>query len=241
MHHLAVLSDIHGNHWALEAVLADLATQPPDGIVVLGDLAADGPDPAGTLARLRALPSVTFVRGNTDRYLGDLDAVEDPDSKWSDLIATWQWAADRIGDEGCRFLAGLPTDVILDTPAGRVLATHGLPGQDEGRIEPQEELGLKTVDWRGTRVMLVGHTHLPFVLRTAEGTVVNPGSVGLSPQTGWRASYARLDLFAGGQVAVLHRQVEWDVAAYLAAFERGIPPNRKAALMLDALRRLTQT
>ena len=232
---LVVLSDIHGNRWALDAVLADVERQPPDRYVVLGDLVADGPDPAGTLARLRGLPNVTFVQGNTDRYLSDLSAVEDPHSEWSDLIATWQWAADCVGDEGRQFLSGLPTDAFLDTPAGPVLATHGLPGHDERWIEPKGAGDLETLEWHGTRLMLVGHSHIPFVLRGERGTVVNPGSVGLSPQTHWRASYARLDLLPGGQVAVQHRQVEWDVKAYLAAFEDGIPLNRKAAPMLDAL------
>ena len=51
MHRLVVLSDIHGNRWALEAVLADMETQPPDEIIVLGDLLADGPDPVGTFYR----------------------------------------------------------------------------------------------------------------------------------------------------------------------------------------------
>ena len=241
MFRLAVLSDIHGNRWALEAVLGDLARDPPDGTIVLGDLVADGPDPVGTLALLRDLPNATFVQGNTDRYLSDLSAVISPRSEMLDLVHTWQWAVDCLGEEDLRFLASLPTDAFLDTSSGPVLATHGLPGHDEHWIEPKNAEELETLEWHGTRLMLVGHSHIPFVLRGERGTVINPGSVGLSPQTGWRASYARLDLVAGGQIAVQHRQVEWNVAAYLAAFERGIPTNRKAAPMLDALRHLSQT
>jgi hypothetical protein len=95
---------------------------------------------------------------------------------------------------------------------------------------------METLDWRGARVMLLGHSHIPFVLHGAQGTVVNPGSVGISPQTHWRASYALLDLFTCGPIAVQHVQVDWDVAAYTAAFEDGFPVNRKAAPMLKALR-----
>ena len=235
---LVVLSDVHGNRWALDALLEEVERQPPDRYVVLGDLVADGPDPVGTLERLRALPNAVFVQGNTDRYLGDLAAVALPGSDWDDLIATWQWAADALGEEGRRFLAGLRTDVRLETPAGPVLATHGVPGDDEGRIELELRgaESLERLEWRGTRVMLVGHSHVPFVLHGAQGTAINPGSVGLSPQTGWRASYARVDLYSGGQVAVQHAQVRWDVAAYLAAFESGIPRNRRSAPMLDKLR-----
>jgi putative phosphoesterase len=235
----AVLADIHGNAWALKAVLADVQRRHPDGYVLLGDLLADGPDPLGTLALLRELPNATFVQGNTDRYLGDLGQVVPPRSNLPDLVATWQWAVDLLGDEGCRTLANLPTDVLLETPAGPVLAAHGVPGDDEDWIEPEEAAKMERLDWHGARVLLLGHSHIPFVLHGARGTAINPGSVGISPQTGWRASYALLDLFASGQIAVQHVQVEWDVAAYVAAFEAGIPINRKAAPMLEALRQIT--
>ena len=67
---LAVLSDVHGNLPALEAVLSDVATLgAPDAYWVLGDLVAFCPWPAETLARLRSLPTVSFLQGNTDRYL----------------------------------------------------------------------------------------------------------------------------------------------------------------------------
>jgi predicted phosphodiesterase len=234
---LAVLSDIHSNAWALESVLADAERRRPHRYVLLGDLLADGPDPVGTLALLRTVPNATFVRGNTDRYLADLSRVVSPRSTMPDLIATWRWAVDRLGQEGRRFLAGLPTDVSLETPAGRTLATHGVPGDDEGFIDPARVDTWSVLDWHGARLLLVGHTHMPYVLETGAGTVVNPGSVGISPLTGWRASYALLDLYPGGQIAVQHVQLPWDIAAYVAAFEGGIPLNRKAEPMLEALRR----
>ena len=193
----------------------------------------------GTLALLRGLPNATYVQGNTDRYLGDLSQVVSPRSDMPDLVATWQWAVDILGDEGCRFLADLPNVARLETPAGPLLATHGVPGNDEDWIEPKNAAKLETLDWRGARVLLLGHSHIPFVLHGTKGTAINPGSVGLSPQTHWRASYALLDLFAGGQIAVQHAQVEWDIAAYVAAFDSGIPINRKAAPMLKVLRQIT--
>jgi putative phosphoesterase len=237
---LAVLSDIHGNTWALEAVLADAGHHEPQGYVLLGDLLADGPDPVGTLARIEALqeaaPCVTFVQGNTDRYLGDLNQVVPPRSEMRDLVTTWQWAVQELGEERCRFLAGLPTDATIETPAGRILATHGVPGDDEGFIYPEDAGTWAGLDMQGARLLLAGHTHQPFVLQTGAGTVVNPGSVGIPEPTGWRASYAILDLLSEGQVAVQHVQVTWDIAGYVAAFARGIPSNRKAAPMLETLR-----
>jgi putative phosphoesterase len=234
---LAVLGDVHGNSWALASVLADVERHRPDRFVLLGDLLADGPDPVGTLILLQGLPRARFVRGNTDRYLADLDRLVVPRSEMPDLVATWQWAVELLGEEGHRFLVDLPAEATLESPAGRVLATHGIPGDDEGFIDPRRDDALEGLRWDGAQVLLVGHTHEPYVLRTSRGTVINPGSVGLSPQTGWRASYALVDLIREGQVAVRHAQVTWDVEAYVAAFGQGMPLNRKAEPMLRALRR----
>ena len=67
---LAILSDIHGNPIALDAVLGDIeARGGADGYLVLGDLVAQGHDPAAVLRRLASLPDARFVRGNTDRYV----------------------------------------------------------------------------------------------------------------------------------------------------------------------------
>ena len=74
---LGLISDIHGNEIALDAVLSDGRDLGVDSWWVLGDLVALGPDPVVTLAKLRSLPNVRFVRGNTDRYVVayDHDAV----------------------------------------------------------------------------------------------------------------------------------------------------------------------
>ena len=66
---LGLISDIHGNEIALDAVLSDGRDLGVDSWWVLGDLVALGPDPVVTLAKLRSLPNVRFVRGNTDRYV----------------------------------------------------------------------------------------------------------------------------------------------------------------------------
>src|SRR5689334_761390 len=70
---IAILSDIHGNSVALDAVLADITTQGPIAAYwVLGDLVAMGPDPVGVMQRLRALLNLQALRGNTDRWLTDV-------------------------------------------------------------------------------------------------------------------------------------------------------------------------
>src|SRR5215470_13547018 len=82
---IALLSDIHGNSIALDAVLADIqAHGGVEGYWVLGDLVALGHDPVGVLERLTALPNVQYVRGNTDRYVASGDR---PPPTKADVIA----------------------------------------------------------------------------------------------------------------------------------------------------------
>ncbi len=232
---LAVLADIHGNAWALEAVLRHARHYSPDQYVVLGDLLADGPDPRGTLEQLETLDGAPMVRGNTDRYLADLEGLASPRSEMPDLVATWRWGLAQVGERGRAYLARLPTHAWLETPAGPILAAHGVPEDDEAEVLPSQPGSADLLRRAGARVALVGHTHAPFVWHTADLLVINPGSVGISRSTGWRASYGIVDLSVEG-VAVRHEQVAWDVAEFVRAFDGGVPVNRKAAPMLEELR-----
>ena len=68
---IAVLSDVHGNRFALEAVLADIDRERPQTIINLGDVASGAVDPRGTLDLLRSRPEILTVRGNHERHLLD--------------------------------------------------------------------------------------------------------------------------------------------------------------------------
>ncbi len=128
---VALISDIHGNTVALDAVLEDVARRDIDLILCLGDLAAFGPDPAGAVERIAELSCLTAV-GNTD-----LDMTNVPDW-WDDpaavgapapterVVAINRWCATQLSADHMGFLAGLPTTVEVDLGvAGRLLGFHG--------------------------------------------------------------------------------------------------------------------
>ena len=121
---LAVLSDIHGNLPALEAVLDDIQAQgEPDAYLILGDLVAFCPWPAETLARLRELPVALFLQGNTDRYVvtgarptpPPVDSRKDwkamPD-KLAERDANFRWTVARLSYDDFELLRDL--NVSLD-------------------------------------------------------------------------------------------------------------------------------
>ena len=174
---IAIISDIHGNIAALEAVLADIARRKVATIVNLGD-ALSGPfDAAATANRLMALDLVT-VRGNHDRQLYDTPV---------DKMGLWErWAIDELSPQHLEWVKGFPQTAEV----GGILLCHGTPGNDaenwldhrgcNARLVARD---LSEVEAHTTgvahRLIACGHTHEPRIVRLSDGRmIVNPGSVG---------------------------------------------------------------
>jgi putative phosphoesterase len=175
---IAVLSDIHGNIAALDAVLAHAANMAVDGIVNLGDICSGGLWPVETADRLMAL-SLPTVRGNHERQV--LDGCIDRMGP-SDRHATM-----TLRDDQMAWLASLPATHRLSPD---ILMVHGTPDSDLVYfLETVTETGVRpaTIDEVAERagncdvpVILCGHTHIPRAVRLDDGQlIVNPGSVGL--------------------------------------------------------------
>jgi predicted phosphodiesterase len=177
---IAIISDVHGNRWALEAVLEDIDRRGVRDVVNLGDSLYGPLDPAGTARLLRGTAPLS-IRGNQDRAILEPGA----ESGWP---ATMRYVMRSIDSGDIEWLGGhVPVAYVA---AGRVLLCHGTPAHDDvclvERITPHgvalhspEELasGLKAVS---AEVVSCGHSHVPRLLRAADGRlVVNPGSVGL--------------------------------------------------------------
>jgi predicted phosphodiesterase len=234
MTRLAVLSDIHGNLLALEAVLADIEAQGiPDTCWMLGDLAAFCPWPSATIARLRALPHAAFLRGNTDRYLATgrrpmmLPACSAEEwagvpARLAERDANFRWTVEQLSFTDYEFLRDLRNRLTMDIPGyGRMIAAHATPANDETNLypdTPDDEIRPYLVGL-DARLMLYGHTHCP-VDRMVNGIrIVNSGSVGLPLDGDPRAAYALLD-FEHRECTVTIRRVSYDREAVIAELER---------------------
>ena len=243
----AILSDIHGNLHALEAVLADIAAAGGvDGYLLLGDYAAIGPDPVAVIDRIRALPNATFVRGNTDRYASSAGMVEKwvgemqtaPGEHWLPVACALMWTMGATLAGGRQaWLGGLPVEARLSLPDGtRVLCVHAAPGTDDGRGLPpdlsDDELAAALVG-SDADLVLIGHTHLPFQRTSGNVTVLNPGSLSNSPLSDLRAKYALLHADASGY-RLEPRRVEYDRDAVIA---RIAEVNHPSAVMLTRFMR----
>ena len=238
MTRIALLSDIHGNPIALDAVLADARDQGgADAYWILGDLVGLGYDPVTVLERLAALPGVRFVRGNQDRYVvtGErppptLDDVRRDPGQLDTLIEiarSFAWTQGAVTAAGwLDWLAALPLEQRLTLPDGmRLLGVHAAPGHDGsqpgvGIVPTTSEAELRSLlDGCGADLVCVGHTHWPLERRAGGVHLVNLGSVSNPFAPDLRASYVLLDADERGYRA-WYRRVEYDRGATVAALRR---------------------
>ena len=235
---IALLSDIHGNPLALDAVLADVAANGrADAFWVLGDLAALGYDPAGALERLQYLPDARFVYGNTERYL--LTGGRPPPSladvhrnpallgQFVEVAENFAWTLGTLAQtDWLDWLAPLPLEQRLTLPDGtRLLGVHASPGHDGSEPDTGIHPGTSDAALRGlvagcaADLVCVGHTHWPLDRQVDGVRVVNLGSVSNPWADDLRASYALLEADTAGY-QIVHRRVAYDRAAVIAALER---------------------
>jgi predicted phosphodiesterase len=233
---IAAIADIHGNTWALDAVLADIARRGIERIVNMGDSVYGSLDPAGTAERLmrRQIPCVC---GNQDR---DVFAPSTAVRESRDH----QFATAQLGDTQVRWLAAHVPALTL----GDVFCCHGTPTSDTSylteTVTPQgaslSDSATIAARLRGVAqpVVLCGHSHVPRTVWLPEGRlVVNPGSVGIpaydedlpyphvmeagSPH----ARYAILTRQSAGW-AVEHVALPYDWSAAAAVARRNGRPDR---------------
>ena len=219
---IAVLSDIHGNSIALQAVLANLHTQNNiDYLLVLGDLAVFGPDPAGVLRLLQGQKHIVYVAGNTDRYLIEkkYPTGSSPSSWQSKVLASFSWTASQLSDTDLQFLAKQHRSLYFTLAEDhKILAVHGSPRSDEEgvRLETTEFQLKEMLSSRlAYNLLLCAHTHIPLDRRIDGWRVVNTGSVGLPFDGDPRASYVVVHLQADGDYQVEFRRVAYDVEAVI--------------------------
>ena len=217
---VAVLSDIHANLVALDAVLAAIGDV--DAIWHLGDVVGYGPEPDGVVQRLEATGAIG-VAGNHDRA-----ATGGPEIDWfnPDARAAMEWTRTRISPETTRWLNAQP---VRRTEADRLLV-HGSPRDPLWEYITSASVAGANFEALSTGVGLFGHTHIPAAwlerdgrvegtepaasssVRLEEGTraLLNPGSVGQPRDGDPRASWLELDGDAG---TVTWRRTEYDVPA----------------------------
>jgi putative phosphoesterase len=191
---IAVISDIHSNLTALEAVIDRLPKH--DDLFCLGDIVGYGPQPNEVIARLAELrPSVTIL-GNHDYAVvsGDVQGFS------TNAATAVEWTRRNVNEVSRDYLAALKPSAKIQRE-GRTLALyHGSP------LDPLNEyifpgvsasVGRSLVKAAYASIVLLGHTHMPMLYRFEGDLLANPGSVGQPRDGDPRASFALLTLSKG--------------------------------------------
>ena len=246
---LLLLSDIHANHAALEAVLRDAETRRYDRAVHLGDAVGYGPHPQAVLDTLRDLDA-TCILGNHDRMLLEY-ADHRREFKESVVSAALRWQLSRLGEREVNWVRTWRDGV--DDPDVGARYRHGTPTSLDDYMDSVNAARDAFAQWQG-RLGFVGHTHMPGVYATLNAPVgewikaqpfpdggsylvppsarviLNPGSVGQPRDGNPGASYAIFDT-ARGSFEV--RRVPYDIASTQAAIlEAGLPQVLAARLAI---------
>jgi diadenosine tetraphosphatase ApaH/serine/threonine PP2A family protein phosphatase len=228
---IAVLSDIHSNLVALDAVLAHLGSV--DAIWQLGDVVGYGPDPDGVVARLAERGAVG-VRGNHDAA-----AIGGSEIEWfnPDARAAIEWTRERISSTTRSWLSALPERL----QEADYTLVHGSPREPLWEYITSSAVARANLTFIQTRFGLHGHTHLPIAWAEEDGRIVsiapgdgstfqlggraliNPGSVGQPRDGNPDASYMVID--SDADLATWHR-VPYDIDAVQAAMRAVRLPSR---------------
>jgi putative phosphoesterase len=231
---IAIVSDIHGNLTALEAILEDLRKSAPDVVLHGGDLAEGGARPVEVVDRIRSL-GWRGVVGNTDEVLWAPERLEEFAAKVpklrplmtciGEIVAT---TCDWLGAERIAWLKTLPQVERHETFA----LVHASPNDLwRSPLSNATDAELEsTYASLGAPIAVYGHIHTPFVRSLATFAVANSGSAGLPYDGDTRASYLLID---GAHPEI--RRVEYDVERECRALERsGLPHKDWVARMLRA-------
>lgn len=233
---IAILSDIHANQHALEAVWEDLEAQSSDQVYCLGDLVGYGAFPNQVIEFLRER-EIPTIMGNYDEGVGfDLhdcgcvyqDSEEDRLGKLSLM-----WSRETTTPENKAILQELPMQFRLEGRKPHMLLVHGSPRKmNEYLYQDRPQATFERIaKLAGTDILLFGHTHLPYQKRVSGTLFINTGSVGKPKDGDPRAGYVLLTLNRKPEVEF--RRVKYDVQAAAQAIWESELPDHYGDLLLS--------
>ncbi len=209
---LAIISDVHGNEPALQAVLEDIECWGPDSLIVNGDLINRGPSSIQVLQMLQdRFPQAIYLKGNHESFVLNCGTAKEPKSgPVYEMRRFSHWTYSQLGPEMSGISDWQESLDLEGVDGGIMHITHGtVLGNRDGITPRTEDNELPAKIGSGKDMFITSHTHWPFVRSFNGTTVVNSGSVGTPFDRDHRASYAQISYSRGGWRAEIVR-VEYD-------------------------------
>ncbi|HET9907998.1 MAG TPA: metallophosphoesterase family protein [Anaerolineales bacterium] len=240
---IAVISDIHGNNFALEIVLADIKEKSVDQIVCLGDAIQGGSQPAEVVQNLRAL-NCPVVMGNADAWLLSGEETGDegiPPERLKKMGEIRLWSLSKLSEDDRTFISGFQATVTINSDQGPdLLCFHGSPTSFDDIILPHapKEVFDKYLGAYSKHILTGGHTHAQQVRRNGDQFFFNPGSVGFAYshyqadgqfKADASAEYAILT-FENGKTSLEFRRLPFDAGELFRIFRESGRPFAEEAI-----------
>lgn len=181
---IAVLSDIHSNHIALQACMEKIKSQQADGVILAGDYVSDCPDPQRTLALIRQLEqqyTVWKVKGNREEYfVSHKDGFEDGWS-YSTYKGSLLYTYERLKEKDIEWFRSMPVTERIEIKGTKpIRLVHGSVESTRELLYPQAENTKRYMEQIEEELLIGGHTHLQCIYEYKNKTYLNPGSVGVA-------------------------------------------------------------
>ena len=240
---IAIISDIHGNCVALDAVLNDINGMDVDQIVCLGDAVQGGPQPADVVARLRKL-DCPVVMGNADDWLltgVDSGAENIPEERRLRMDAVRDWQLTQLTETDLAFIHAFKPTVQINLDDERtLLCYHGSPQSFDHVILPQtpDEEVRGYLQPKEQTIYTGGHTHMQFIRHFGRTFHFNPGSVGVAYRHDQPDDHFRLDPWGEyalltsrfGNLSLEFRRVMFDVELLASIYKTSGRPFAESAI-----------
>ncbi|MDO4535982.1 MAG: metallophosphoesterase family protein [Clostridium perfringens] len=188
---IAVISDIHGNIYALDEVLKDIKKQNVNFTICLGDLVGYGCNPNEVIERIKE-EKIPCIKGNYDASVVDKDYTFIRENEINSF--SLPWAIKTVTDENINFLKELPKTIVLEFNNKKIQFVHGSPRKiNEYLTEDYEKIN-EIIDNFNYDILVCAHTHIPYVKTIDTKLIINDGSVG-KPKNGTpNGTYAILNI-----------------------------------------------
>jgi len=232
---IGLISDIHGNFTALEAVFKNINERPVDMLVSLGDIATIGPQPRQVLDSLKGLDCI-FIMGNHDATLLDMSKTQYYQIS-STFASTLEWCIQQMDSSDLDFLRSFKPYVQIPLKGGpSLLCYHGSPQLTTDQVLATTSVSelAKQFSGHNNRFLAGGHTHIQMMRQYNSRLIINPGSVGSPFKSAYEAGvppvllpwaeYGILE-YKDGVMSVDLRRVAYDMDEYKKAIKESGMPN----------------
>lgn len=220
---IAVISDIHSNIYALDAVLADMETKDIDMTVCTGDLVGYGTRPNEVIETLKKNKILTIM-GNYDDAIGNLKIVcgcDYPDPKDAEKAGlSMHFTGQTTTNENKGYLRNLPKELIFTFDNKTIRFVHGSTRLINEYLKQNSKEADEVMSELVEDILVCGHTHIPYAKHYGEKLLVNAGSVG-KPKTGnSNANYVIIDIKNEDEVSGIPSSVEVEIIEVRYDFEK---------------------